>query len=144
MLKDMRTSGLYSTLLSRRQFIGGVAALAAFRIPGPPECTLVSEQEEGPYYIDGAMLRSNIRENKPGVPLTLRIALLDARRCSPVAGASLDIWHCDAAGVYSGFTANGGDRKTCEGADLAVLLRSDRRRTDSGEGAIAAVRLGRA
>lgn len=67
-------------------------------------CQLMPEQEVGPYYVDGELLRSNISENKPGVPLSLRIALLDSRTCKPLTGAAVDIWHCDALGVYSGYT----------------------------------------
>ncbi len=97
--------------LSRRGFlIGGAAALAsANAMPTTPSCTLVAEQEIGPYYIDDEKLRRDITESKPGVPIHLRIALVDAARCAPLENASLDIWHCDALGVYSGFTANSPD-----------------------------------
>ena len=37
--------------------------------------------------------------------MKLRVALVDSRTCRPLAGAALDIWHCDASGVYSGFTS---------------------------------------
>jgi protocatechuate 3,4-dioxygenase beta subunit len=67
-------------------------------------CKLMAEQEVGPYYVPDEMLRSNITEGKPGVPLTLRIAILDARTCKPLQDAAIDIWHCDALGVYSGYT----------------------------------------
>jgi protocatechuate 3,4-dioxygenase beta subunit len=96
--------------LSRRQFVlSGALALTAFRFPATAAaCTLAPEQEEGPYYIDGATLRGNVKEDKAGVPFQLRVALVDAKRCTPLQSAALDIWHCDATGVYSGFTANGG------------------------------------
>jgi protocatechuate 3,4-dioxygenase beta subunit len=70
---------------------------------------LAAEQEIGPYYIDDEHLRSDITEGKPGVPLKLRIALVDSKRCAPLPHAALDIWHCDASGLYSGFTANNPD-----------------------------------
>ena len=76
-------------------------------MPSTPSCTLNPEQEEGPYYVDYDKLRADITEGKPGVPLKLQIALVDAKRCTPLANAAIDIWHCDAEGVYSGFTANG-------------------------------------
>lgn len=72
-----------------------------------PACTLAPEQTEGPYYIDGALIRSNITEGRPGIPLRLRIIVLDALRCKPIENAAVSIWHCDASGVYSGFTADG-------------------------------------
>ncbi len=74
-----------------------------------PGCTLTGEQEEGPYYIDDEKLRANITEGRPGVPVKLRMALVDARTCAPLKNAAVDIWHCDALGVYSGFTANSPD-----------------------------------
>jgi protocatechuate 3,4-dioxygenase beta subunit len=74
-----------------------------------PACVLTSEQEEGPYYVDGAKLRADITEGKPGVPVKLRVALLDSRTCAPLDAAALDIWHCDASGVYSGFTSANAD-----------------------------------
>ncbi len=89
--------------------MGGASALTSFRLSkaGTP-CVLTAEQEEGPYYIDGANLRSDLTERKAGVPLQLQIAVMDSGRCAPLASAAVDIWHCDATGVYSGFTANGG------------------------------------
>jgi protocatechuate 3,4-dioxygenase beta subunit len=74
-----------------------------------PTCSLVAEQEQGPYYIDEASARTNIAEGKPGVPLQLRIQLVDSKRCEPIENAAVDIWHCDALGVYSGFVKNNPD-----------------------------------
>ena len=97
--------------LTRRGFlIGGAVALAsASGMPPTPSCALTAEQEIGPYYIDDERLRQDITEGKPGVPVKLRVALVDAARCAPLENASQDIWHCDALGVYSGFTANSPD-----------------------------------
>jgi len=75
-------------------------------MPTSPACTLTAEQEEGPYYVDYEKVRSDITEGKPGVPLRLRVALMHGKRCAPLSNVSLDIWHCDAGGIYSGFTAN--------------------------------------
>ena len=74
-----------------------------------PTCALAAEQEQGPYYIDEAALRANITEGKPGLPLQLRIQLVDSKRCDPIENAAVDIWHCDALGVYSGFVNNSPD-----------------------------------
>lgn len=59
---------------------------------------------EGPYFKDEKMKRSNIRENKAGVPVQYRIRVED-RHCKPVAGAIVNIWQCDAEGHYSDFEA---------------------------------------
>jgi protocatechuate 3,4-dioxygenase beta subunit len=67
-------------------------------------CKLSAQQEIGPYYIPGELLRSDIVEGRAGIPLSLRISLLDSRSCKPVPDAAVDLWHCDAVGVYSGFS----------------------------------------
>jgi protocatechuate 3,4-dioxygenase beta subunit len=90
--------------------LGGAAAILSSKVlADTPSCVLTSEQEEGPYYVDGAKFRRDITEGKPGVPVQLRVALVDARRCTPLADAALDIWHCDAGGIYSGFTSSSPD-----------------------------------
>lgn len=97
--------------LSRRGFLvsGAAVVSAAWTLPSAPACTLVSEQEVGPYYIDYEQIRQDLTEGKAGVPLRLRIGLIDAKSCAPLMNAALDIWHCDALGVYSGYTSNSPD-----------------------------------
>jgi protocatechuate 3,4-dioxygenase beta subunit len=64
---------------------------------------------EGPYFVDERLNRSDIRRDpadgsaKPGVPLqlTFTVSTLAAAACTPLAGAMVDIWHCDHLGVYS-------------------------------------------
>ncbi|MGH3064848.1 MAG: intradiol ring-cleavage dioxygenase [Gaiellaceae bacterium] len=69
---------------------------------GAVTCVLAPEQTEGPYYLDDAKVRRNITEGKAGVPLTLKLKVVDASRCKPIRSALVDVWHCDAGGVYSG------------------------------------------
>ncbi len=69
---------------------------------GLVSCVLAPEQTEGPYYLDDHKVRRNITEGKPGAPLTLRLTVVNASSCKPIKGAAVDIWHCDAGGVYSG------------------------------------------
>jgi protocatechuate 3,4-dioxygenase beta subunit len=101
---------------TRRKFIRSSAA-AATALPlaaksmrlraataPPPTCVFNPEQEEGPYYVDRELLRSDITEGKVGVPLHVRITVVNAKTCAPIPNAALDIWHCDAGGVYSGYT----------------------------------------
>ena len=66
-----------------------------------------AEQTEGPYYVDDAAVRRNVTEGKPGAPLTLRLTVVNASSCKPIKGAAVEIWHCDAAGVYSGVSQQG-------------------------------------
>jgi protocatechuate 3,4-dioxygenase beta subunit len=80
----------------------GPAAVAS----GLVSCVLAPEQTEGPYHLDDHKMRRDIAGGKRGVPLTLRLAVLDVTTCKPIKGAAVDIWHCDAGGVYSGTTAS--------------------------------------
>jgi protocatechuate 3,4-dioxygenase beta subunit len=78
-------------------------------------CVLTPEQTEGPYYIANEKLRRTITDGRPGTPLTLRLTVVDAKTCRPIKGAAVDIWHCDASGVYSGFGAGRASRTFMRG-----------------------------
>ena len=77
-----------------------------------PDCLLTPEQEEGPFYIDLARVRRDIVEDRPGVPLVLALTVVDANTCEPIRDAAVDIWHCDALGVYSGEPSEGSEAET--------------------------------
>lgn len=64
---------------------------------------LTSEATEGPYYIDADKIRKDITEGREGIPMTLRLKVIDTDTCKPLPQAAVDIWHCDALGVYSGY-----------------------------------------
>lgn len=74
-----------------------------------PSCVVRPMQTEGPYFVDERLNRSDIRPDptdgrvKPGTPLalTLLVSRLNDGDCQPLPGAQVDIWHCDALGVYS-------------------------------------------
>ncbi|MDQ0600351.1 protocatechuate 3,4-dioxygenase beta subunit [Streptomyces canus] len=77
---------------------------------------LTSETTEGPYYIDADKLRRDITEDKEGIPLVLDLKVIDSESCKPIRNAAVDIWHCDALGIYSGYeslsTGGGGTAPT--------------------------------
>jgi protocatechuate 3,4-dioxygenase beta subunit len=70
-------------------------------------CVLTPEVTEGPYYLDLDKVRSDITEGKDGAPLDLKLTVVDATGCTPIKDAAIDVWHCDAGGVYSGFSQAG-------------------------------------
>ena len=77
-------------------------------------CVMTPAKTEGPYFVDETLNRSDIRANtsnggvQAGVPLTLKMYVFDASNdCAPVKGATVDIWHCNAAGAYSDVSQNG-------------------------------------
>ena len=80
-----------------------------------PACVVRPEVTEGPYYVDVDLLRSDIRsdtntgEVKAGTPLvlTFNVSQVSNGSCTPLQGATVEIWHCDALGVYSGVSDPG-------------------------------------
>jgi protocatechuate 3,4-dioxygenase beta subunit len=110
---------------------GGLGLVESGSANGGPEavarglvgCVLTPELTEGPYYVPGEKLRHDVTEGKPGRPLQLRLRVLDASRCTAIAAATVEIWHCDALGVYSGAIAGnpgtnflrGGQRTDAQG-----------------------------
>lgn len=111
------------TVIHRRELLigAGAAGLTSLPIvacagqhPIPPvassnslvagsTCPVTPEQTEGPFYFDSELLRADIAEGKPGVPLRLRLQIVDAAACAPSQRARVDLWHCDATGTYSGY-----------------------------------------
>lgn len=92
-----------------------VAQVVAQATPNPvvlPTCIVRPALTEGPYFVDEQLNRVDIRSDpgdglmKDGAPLalTFRVSQIDGNGCTPLAGAFLDIWHCDAAGLYSDVT----------------------------------------
>lgn len=65
-------------------------------------CAVTPQETAGPFPSIVSIVRSDIREGKTGVPLNLAIKVVNANNgCTPVAGANVEIWHCDVTGNYS-------------------------------------------
>src|SRR5438034_2613878 len=113
----VRFGGLFGALLGAGGWkaAGSEGAGPAAVASGAVSCVLTPEQTEGPYYIAGEKYRRNITEGHSGVPLYLRLRVIDASTCRPIAGAAVDIWHADALGVYSGFGAGAKSRTFMRG-----------------------------
>ena len=81
------------------------------------DCVVRPELTIGPYFVDDQLNRSDIRSEpldnsvKDGVPLTINInvASVGDNSCTPIEGAQVDVWHCDAQGQYSGVFDQGFD-----------------------------------
>jgi protocatechuate 3,4-dioxygenase beta subunit len=82
---------------------------SASQLAAIPACVVKPEQTEGPYFVDEKLNRSDIRSDpadgsvKAGVPLQLvfQVSRINDRTCTPFSNAIVDVWHCDAEGVYS-------------------------------------------
>ncbi|WP_329299485.1 intradiol ring-cleavage dioxygenase [Streptomyces sp. NBC_00659] len=81
-------------------------------------CTLTKEMTEGPYYLDGQLVRADVTEGKAGAPLKLVLTVVDDDTCAPISNALVEIWHCDALGEYSGFVGNNGHSEPDDGTFL--------------------------
>ncbi|HEX6827818.1 MAG TPA: intradiol ring-cleavage dioxygenase [Burkholderiales bacterium] len=92
-------------LLGRRRIAQGAAEAGS----PLPSCIVRPEQTEGPYFVDERLNRPDIRTDpvsgavKAGAPLQLaiRVSRVTGSGCVPLAGAQVDLWHCDATGIYS-------------------------------------------
>ncbi|MFC8132021.1 intradiol ring-cleavage dioxygenase [Streptomyces sp. NPDC057302] len=86
----------------------GTGASGADAASAEPCYRLTGETTEGPYYIDADKIRKDITEDREGIPFTLRLKVIDSDTCKPVGRAAVDIWHCDALGIYSGYESMSG------------------------------------
>ena len=98
-----------------------------------PQCRARAQQTEGPYFVDEQLNRSDITSDpatgkiSAGVPLTLNFVVSDINgaACNAIADAVVDIWHCDAAGVYSDVVDNSGKFNTKGVKFLRGLQKTD-------------------
>jgi protocatechuate 3,4-dioxygenase beta subunit len=88
---------------------GSASSAAIAYAAAPPSCVVRPEQTEGPYFVDEKLNRADIRVDptdgsvRPGVPLRLQfnVSRISGGNCAALSGAIVDVWHCDASGVYS-------------------------------------------
>jgi protocatechuate 3,4-dioxygenase beta subunit len=101
-------------VLTRREALarigGAVLAVAPIANARAAACVATPAQTEGPFFLDTRQERSDLRSDpsgaatRAGTPLVLDLTVsrIGSGGCAPLAGAVVDIWHCDADGVYSG------------------------------------------
>src|SRR4030095_1819136 len=81
------------------------------------DCVVRPELTIGPYFVDGQLNRSDIRSEpsdnsvneRVALTLNINVASISNNSCTPIEGAQVDVWHCDASGQYSGVSAQGSD-----------------------------------
>ncbi|GCE01946.1 protocatechuate dioxygenase [Embleya hyalina] len=92
------TTGATATVSPRATTTPDIGSL----FEGAGTCTLTQQTTQGPYYFDADKIRSDIREDRDGVRLRLAVRIQDSETCRAIPNAVVEIWHCDAAGLYSG------------------------------------------
>lgn len=135
-----------ATLLNRREMFARAAGTAATLLVssaalscgasaatdpsaddnGTTGCVLTAALTEGPYFVDERLNRSDLRSDpgsgsvSTGTPLqlTFNVSRSSSGACSPLTGAFVDVWHCDAAGVYSDVGGSGAGRKFLRGYQI--------------------------
>ncbi|MFM2421285.1 MAG: hypothetical protein RL385_6008 [Pseudomonadota bacterium] len=119
---------------------GGTAAMTALAsYPNPfntvvdMTCTPTCQLTLGPCHDDQAPEREDVSEGKSGLPMRFALRILD-EDCKPVGDADVDIWHCDALGVYSSETADNPGFCTGDNAEAlkARFFRGHRQTDESG------------
>jgi protocatechuate 3,4-dioxygenase beta subunit len=106
-LTALATSGAAVLPVSARAQPAAVSRL----LPGAKVCILTPQEEDGPFYFDPKLERTDITEGKTGVPLGVLLQIVEAHDCAPVKGARVDVWHADAIGYYSGYPGQGDAHK---------------------------------
>jgi protocatechuate 3,4-dioxygenase beta subunit len=110
----------FGRLLTRREALAlfGVTGATLFARGLPvlaatgdalPQCIARPAQTEGPFFVEEELNRTDIRSDPrsgqvtAGVPLRLafRVSRIAGASCAPLQGAKVDVWHCDATGLYS-------------------------------------------
>jgi protocatechuate 3,4-dioxygenase beta subunit len=107
-------------ILTRREVlavlgVSGASLVAGCRTPAravsavAPGCVVRPAQTLGPYFVDEGLERADIRPDPStgkisegaALQLALVVSRVGASGCAPLAGARVELWQCDADGVYS-------------------------------------------
>lgn len=88
---------------------GPLSNLSASLSP-PNACVLIPTETAGPFPLDltanTLFFRKDLKEDRTGVPLNVKIKVIGANNCEPMSNARVNIWHCDKDGLYSGYDTN--------------------------------------
>jgi protocatechuate 3,4-dioxygenase beta subunit len=105
---------------TRKASASATTAATVSPTAAPVACVLTLEQTEGPYFVDERLNRSDLTSDpsdgsvSEGVPLQLDLTVseVNGATCTPLVGAVVDMWHCDALGAYSDVSAGMGQSNT--------------------------------
>ncbi|KAL3258405.1 hypothetical protein ABHI18_006082 [Aspergillus niger] len=94
-----------------------------------PVCILAPEGEVGPFWVKGELIRHDVSDGEPGVPLFMDGQFIDINTCQPIQDLYWDVWNCNATGVYSGvqssMNGNGNDSSNLDKTFLRGIQKTD-------------------
>ncbi|KAI5358176.1 Putative intradiol ring-cleavage dioxygenase, core [Septoria linicola] len=93
-------------------------------------CILSPESDEGPYWVKGEHIRSNLREDVPGIPIVLEAQFINVETCEPLSEAWWDLWSCNAEAVYSGVLGPQGSDEIDDPANIDTTFLRGVQKTD--------------
>ena len=128
------TTGSATTSASSAATTAATATTAASVVLAP-------EMTEGPYYLDLDLVRSDITEDREGAAMAMSLVVIDVNSGAPVEGAAVDVWHCDANGLYSGFVdqSAGSNQGATDLSDSGTFLRGTQLTDASGMATFATI-----
>ena len=97
-------------------------------------CTVTPSETEGPFptKVPTNFVLKDIRSDRTGTPATFNIIIKNGNNsCNPLAGALVDIWHCDKDGYYSEYGGSG-----MQAADFTKVDFLRGRQTTDANGAV--------
>ncbi|RDL33334.1 uncharacterized protein BP5553_08773 [Venustampulla echinocandica] len=115
--RDKNTESFVNKYLESR----GLEANFDKRVDSAAACVLAPEQEEGPFYVAGELIRDDIREDQNGIDLLLDLQLINVHTCEPLKDVLVDFWSCNVTGAYGGIAS----QKTAGLTFLRGLAKSD-------------------
>lgn len=77
---------------------------------GGTSCIAAPTETEGPFptHTPTSYVRNDIRDGRTGVLMTMNITIKNINNsCAALAGAIVDVWHCDKDGNYSEYGGSG-------------------------------------
>lgn len=92
------------------------------RFADSSSCILQPEVTAGPYYVSGELVRPSIADGQEVVQLWVDIHLIDTSTCEPMEGVYVEVWHCNATGVYSGVSAEGNGDSDVDTSNLSATF----------------------
>ncbi|KAL7755590.1 hypothetical protein ACKLNR_014688 [Fusarium oxysporum f. sp. zingiberi] len=87
-------------------------------------CALSYQATVGNQYVAGEYIRHHVTEGQSGVPLTILLEILDWNTCEPVEDVFVEVWSCNATGVYGG-VSTGNDTSDMDNTMLRGVQQTD-------------------